>query len=85
MPRSKVSKLDHRRTSSDTRTINTTIRAPSGIALGALWLFRARKNTVHRELLDMKAHKEMLNGLREEEPTSIAGAKLSLAQVNRYL
>jgi hypothetical protein len=27
-------------------------------------------------LLDIKAHKEMLNGLRKEEPTSIARARL---------
>jgi hypothetical protein len=36
-------------------------------------------------LLDIKAHKEMLNGLREEEPTSIAGVRLIIDSSKQIL
>ena len=39
-------------------------------------VLREEEQGTETELLDIKAHKEMLDGLRKEEPTSIAGARL---------
>jgi hypothetical protein len=39
-------------------------------------VLREEEQGTQTDLLDIKAHEEMLNGLREEEPTSIAGAGL---------
>jgi len=36
-------------------------------------------------LLDIKPYKEMLNGLREEEPTSVAGARLVIDPSEKIL